>query len=386
VHQGLTTERIPVAGPSITQKEIDYVADAARSAWYEDAGRYHRRFEEAFAERLGVRFAVALPSCTSAIHLSLAALGIGPGDEVIVPDLTWIASAAPVTYLGATPIFADIEPRTLCVSAEAVEARLTSRTRAIIAVDLYGNMPDMDRLRAISDRRGVAVIEDAAQAIGATYRGTPAGALGTTGVFSFHGSKTMTTGEGGMLVTSREDLHKRVLSLRDHGRPPGDKRFINTEIAYKYRMSAVQAALGLAQLERLDELVAGKRRIFAWYARELGGAPGLLLDEAGEGVEHARWMVNAFLDPSLGLDKDELLELLDARGIDARPVFRPLSSLPAYAGHADAAKARRMNRESYRISPYGVSLPSALCLTEASVARVCESLKAIVRERGRAPR
>ncbi len=196
-------EHIPVAGPWITKKEIDYVADAAAHAWYENANRYHERFEKAFAKYTGTTYAIALPSCTSAIHLSLLSLGIGKDDEVIVPDLTWIATAAPISYVGARPIFSDCDDRTWCISPESFENLITSSTKAVIPVDLYGNMPEMDAIRDIADDHDIAIVEDAAEAIGSEYHARKSGSFGSTGVFSFHGSKTMTTGEGGMLVTDR---------------------------------------------------------------------------------------------------------------------------------------------------------------------------------------
>ena len=198
-------EKIPVSGPWITQKEIDYVADAAKTAWYSNANVYNLRFETAFAEYLGVKYAISLPSCTSAIHLSLLAIGVGPDDEVIVPDITWIATAAPISYVGATPVFADIDPKTWCLSAESFEECITPRSKAVIPVDLYGNVPDWDAILTIARKHDIAVIEDAAEAIGSEYRGKRAGSFGVTGTFSFHGSKTMTTGEGGMLVTDSKD-------------------------------------------------------------------------------------------------------------------------------------------------------------------------------------
>jgi perosamine synthetase len=376
--------RIPIAGPWITQKEIDYVADAVARAWYDDAQLYQQRFERAFAEYLGVRRAMCLPSCTAAIHLAVAALGVGPGDEVIVPDVTWIASAAPISYVGATPVFADIDERTWCLSVPAFEEAVTPRTRAVVAVDLYGNMPDMDALRAAADRRGVAIIEDAAEAVGSEYRGRRAGALGRVGVFSFHGTKTLTTGEGGLLATDDDDIYARTLVLRDHGRKPGDVVFWNTEVAYKYRMSAMQAALGLVQLERIEELVARKRQQFEWYRRRLADLPGVTLNCEPADTKNSYWMVTLVLDPARGLRKEELMTRLSADGIDARPFFYPLSSLPAYAHCQQAALARRRNRVSYRISPYGVNLPSALALTERQVEFVCDRVRQAVCGRRRA--
>lgn len=367
-------ERIPVAGPWITQKEIDYVTDAVGNAWYGNANVYNERFERAFAAYLGVRYAVALPSCTSAIHLTLAALGVGPADEVIVPDITWIATAAPISYVGATPVFADIDPETWCLSAEAFEACITPRTKAVIPVDLYGALPDMDAIRAIAGRHGIFIVEDAAEAIGSAYHGERAGSLGEIGVFSFHGSKTLTTGEGGMLVTDREELYRRVLFLRDHGRKPGDVPFYNTEVAYKYKMSSMQAALGLAQLERIEELIARKREIFAWYHSELAAIDGLVLNAEPDGTLNSYWMVTVILDPQFGIEKETLIKLLSAANIDSRPFFYPLSSLPAYAGSAFAVQAQERNRCAYALSKFGVNLPSALSLTADQVSHVCATL------------
>ena len=371
-------ERIPVAGPWITQKEIDYVTDAVANAWYANANIYHARFEKAFADYLGVRYAVSLPSCTSAIHLSLLALGVGPGDEVIVPDITWIATAAPITYVDATPVFADIDPNTWCLSAESFEECISRRTKAVIPVDLYGNMPDMDAIQDVARRHGVAIIEDAAEAIGSEYKGKKAGSFGDTGVFSFHGSKTLTTGEGGMLVTDREDIYHRVLFLRDHGRKPGDKMFWNTEVAYKYKMSSLQAALGLAQLERIEELIARKREIFNWYQRELSGLDGITLNYEATGTKNTYWMVTVIVDKRFGLTKERLMQLMSEKHIDCRPFFYPLSSLPAYEHLEQAKQARQRNRVSYEISPYAINLPSALNLTEDKVKYVCDTLRDVL--------
>ena len=371
-------ERIPVAGPSITQKEIDYVTDAVTNAWYNNANMYHERFQKAFADYLGRQYAIALPSCTSAIHLSLLALGVGPGDEVIVPDATWIASAAPITYVGATTVFADIDEGTWCLSATSFEECVTPRTKAVIPVDLYGNMPKMDEILAVAERHGIAVIEDAAEAAGAEYRGKKAGSFGDTGVFSFHGSKTLTTGEGGMLVTDRDDIYHRAMFLRDHGRAPGDSLFWNKEVAHKYKMSSMQAALGLAQLERLDELIARKREIFNCYKQELSDLPGVILNPELPDAKNAFWMITVVLDPDLGIEKNYLQTELSKRNIDSRPFFHPLSSIPAYERLPQAQAARDRNSVSYRICPYGLNLPSALNLTEEKIHGVCDVFRSIL--------
>jgi len=369
---------IPVAGPWIGPKEISYVNDAVTNAWYGDAAVYHNRFEKAFAEYIGVNYAVALPSCTSAIHLSLLALGIGPGDEVIVPDITWIATAAPITYVGAKPVFADIEPDTWCISASSLKECITSRTKAVIPVDLYGGLPEMESLFEVVRRHEIAVIEDAAEAIGSEYQGKRAGSFGDTGVFSFHGSKTLTTGEGGMLVTDREDLYRKVLFLRDHGRNPGDKMFHNTEVAYKYKMSSLQAALGLAQLERIEELIERKRQIFNWYRERLSEVEGITLNYEAPNTKNTYWMVTIILDRRFDLEKERIIDLLREKNIASRPFFYPLSSLPAYKNLPTAIQAQRRNTVSCQISPFGINLPSALNLEKADVVYVCDAIKAIL--------
>jgi perosamine synthetase len=366
--------KIPIAGPSITQKEIDYVTEAVKTGWYEQSNAFRARFEQAMAERLGRRFALALPSCTSGLHLALASLGVGLGDEVIVPDVTWIASAAPVSYVGATPIFADIDPESWCLDASAFEACITPRTKAAIVVDLYGNMPDWAALEEVANRHKIALIEDSAEAIGARYRGRPAGSFGVVSTFSFHGTKTITTGEGGMLLTDDETLFQRCISLSDHGRLPGDIMFFNREVAFKYRMSGLQAALGLAQLERLDELIEYKRQTFRWYRDRLAGVNGLTLNSEAADVFNTYWMVTAVLDADLDISKETMISRLAKSGIDTRPFFYPLSVLPAYRDHPSSAGAHERNRVSHDIAWRGINLPSAYSVNEQAVDRVCRAL------------
>lgn len=373
--------KIPVAGPWVTDKEVSYTAEAARTAWYERANDFNHRFEKAFAEYIGARYAVSLPSCTSALHLSVAALNIGPGDEVIVPDCTWTATAEPIIYQGATPVFADIDRDTWCLRPDSFEAAITPRTKAVIPVDLYGNVPEWDAIRGIAQQHGIAVIEDAAEAIGSTYQHKKAGSFGDTGVFSFHGTKTLTTGEGGMLVTDREDLYRRVLVLRDHGRKPGDTGFYFEEIGFKYKMSSLQAAFGLAQIERIEELIARKRQQHAWYRRELEHLPGLRLNVEPPGTRNSFWMNTVVLDPSYGWRKESLQQELARVGIATRPFFYPLSSLPAYRSYSPAGIERR-NAVAYEISPWAINLPSALSLSEDDIVYVCDHLKRLLKQRG----
>jgi perosamine synthetase len=248
----------------------------------------------------------------------------------------------------------------------------------VIPVDLYGGIPDMDAFIDVAKKHNIAVIEDAAEAIGSEYKGNKAGSFGDTGVFSFHGSKTLTTGEGGMLVTGQEDIYKRCLFLRDHGRIPGDKLFFNTEVAYKYKMSSMQAALGLAQLERIDELIERKRQIFDWYQEKLGNIEGIILNYEAPSTKNTYWMVTIILNEKFGLKKETLMTLMSEKGIDCRPFFYPLSSLPAYQNLEQAKRAQQRNKNAYKISPYGLNLPSGLSMTKEKVEHVCDVLKAII--------
>lgn len=375
-------KRIPISGPWITKREIEYVTDAVSNAWYSDANLYNHRFEKAFAEYVGRKHALALPSCTSALHLSLLALGIGPGDEVVVPDVTWIASSAPISYVGATPRFADIDRDTWCISPKSLASVMNERTRAVIVVDLYGSMPDMAAIEAIvAAYPRASLIEDAAEAVGSELCGQKAGSFGAFSTFSFHGSKTLTTGEGGMLLTDDDALARRAAILRDHGREPSEtKMFWNAEVGQKYKMSSMQAALGLAQLERIDELVERKREVFAHYKRRLAGVAGVRLNAEPTGVKNSFWMVTLVLEPSGGLEKEALMERLASRGIDSRPFFYPLSSIPAYATEPDSVRARTANEISYDVAPYAINLPSSPTLTSDDIDRVADAVIAILNE------
>ncbi|GCE36411.1 Bacillosamine/Legionaminic acid biosynthesis aminotransferase PglE; 4-keto-6-deoxy-N-Acetyl-D-hexosaminyl-(Lipid carrier) aminotransferase [Rhodococcus wratislaviensis] len=368
------TERIPVAGPWVTDLEVQYVAEAAANDWYDNAGQSVDRFETEFADYLGIDFAAAVPHCTSALHLAMLALDIGPGDEVIVPESTWVATAAPIDYVGATPVFADIDPTTWCLSPDSLEKCLSPRTKAIVTVDLYGGIPDMEAIAARA--AGIPVIEDAAQAIGAFAQDRAAGTLGEIGTFSFHGTKTVTTGEGGMAVTSRSDLFERISRLRDHGRTPaGHRYFVTDELGFKYRMSSLQAAFGRAQLARIDELVGKKRQIFEWYEKRLGGVPGLRLNSRQDGVQNTFWMVTVVVDRSYGLSTRRLMELFDLQMVDTRPFLPPLSSLPAFSEYDTSTTAARHNRTAYDIASRAINLPSALRITEEQVDKVCDLLQ-----------
>ena len=372
-------EHIPVAGPWVSDLEVEYVAQAAANDWYKNAGQSVKRFEQEFAAYLGIRHAAAVPHCTSALHLAMLCLNIGPGDEVIVPESTWVATAAPIAYVGAEPVFADIDPSTWQISAASVERCVGPRTKAIVTVDLYGGMPDMDAINAIAKPKGIAIIEDAAQSIGSSYKGHAAGTLGDISTFSFHGTKTLTTGEGGMFVTDRDDLFERAARIRDHGRTAADfKYFVTSEIGHKYRMGSLPAAFGRAQLQRVNELIERKREIFSWYEARLSGIQGIQLNARVADVGNTFWMVNAVLDSSYDLTTLQLMQLFDAKEIDIRPFFPPLSSLPAFAKYHSVVDACVQNPVAYDLAKRAINLPSALMLTEAQVDRVCTVFRSIL--------
>jgi perosamine synthetase len=373
---------IPIAGPWITEREVEAVAAAARGSWFENSRTESAAFQDEFAAATGRDHAIALPSCTSALHLSLLALDVGPGDEVVVPEATWVGSAAPITYVGATPIFADVEPDSWCASVESVRSVLTPRTKAIILVDLYGGFPAMEEFEALAAEHGIALIEDAAEAVGGRHAGRPAGAFGQISAFSFHGSKTLTTGEGGMVLCDDDALHRRMLFLHDQGRFPGDFTFRTVEIGWKYKMSELQAALGRVQLDRLDELIEHKRRIFGWYEERLVGT-GIGLNVERDHERATFWMVTAVFEESSGITPDLVRETLAAASIATRPFFPPLSSLPAFVGSPDVERASGANPVSYDLARRSINLPSALTLTEADVDRVCEAVRGLSARRER---
>lgn len=360
--------RIFYTKPSITAREVELATDAAANGWGAACYEYIARFEQAFAAHLGVRYAIATSSCTGAMHMGLAALGIGPGDEVILGDTNWIASASPITYVGATPVFVDVLPDSWCLDPARVEAAITPRTKAIVAVHLYGNMADLETLFAIGARHGIPVIEDAAEAIGSRLGDRRAGSMGVFGTFSFHGTKTVTTGEGGMFVTQDPELYERVLTFNNHGRKPGQtKQFWADMIGFKYKMSNVQAAIGCAQMERIEALIAQKRHIFAAYRERLAGLP-LAMNPEPVGTTNGYWMPTIVVDEALGFDRDRLLARFAEAEIDGRVFFWPLSSLPMFPDQPE-------HEVSYGLYGRAVNLPSYHDLTDEEIERVCEVVR-----------
>lgn len=345
--------RIAYTKPSITQLEIDYATDAAANGWGERCYEYIVRFETEFASYIGSKYAIATSSCTGAMTLGLHALGVGAGDEVILADTNWIATASPIVHAGAQPVFVDILPDTWCIDPQKVEKAITSRTKAVIATHLYGNLCDLATLKDICDRNGLFLIEDAAEAIGSSYAGRKAGATGIFSTFSFHGTKTLTTGEGGVLLTNDEALYEYALTLSNHGRSRSQKKQFWAEVnGFKFKMSNIQAAIGCAQLQRINQLVERKREIFYSYVYELKDYSDFIkLNPEKPGSQNGFWMPNVVVDQSLGVSQDDLKRALNEKDIDARVFFWPLSSLPMY-------EEVKSNIHSYDIPTRAVNLPS----------------------------
>lgn len=362
--------RIYYTKPSITEKEVAYATDAARNGWGDRCYEYINRFEEIFREFTGSTYSIATSSCTGALHMGLAAMGVGPGDEVILADTNWIASAAPITYLGAKPVFVDILPDTWCIDPDLGEAAITPKTKAIIAVHLYGNLCEMDHLLEIGERYDIPVIEDAAEAIGSYWHGHHAGTLGRFGTFSFHGTKTITTGEGGIFITQDRALYEKVLALSNHGRVAGQiKQFWPDYIGFKYKMSNIQAAIGCAQMERIEDLIRRKREIFDYYFQKLGGLSGISMNPEKSGTVNGYWMPTIVFDPATGITRERLVEHFKAEDIDAHVFFHPLSSLSMF-------QPKLTNKNSYDIPVRAINLPSYHDLTNADQDRVIQVVKA----------
>jgi len=365
------TSRIYYAKPSITELEVKYATDAARNGWGEHCYDYINKFEGLFADHIGVKNGIATSSCTGALHMGLAAIDIKPKDEVILADINWIASAAPITYLGAKPVFIDILPDTWCMDPSKIEAAITPKTKAILAVHLYGNLCEMDEIMEIGKKHNVPVIEDAAEALGSIYKGKRAGSIGDFGVFSFHGTKTITTGEGGMFITNNEELYETVQTLNSHGRSAKNpKQFWCEMIGYKYKMSNIQAAIGCAQMERIDKLIDRKREIFFSYYDSFKELDYIKMNPIpnADGTQYGYWMPTIVFERPIEFNREKLLESFTMKNIDARVFFYPLSMMPMF-------KKEKENVISYDIYSRAINLPSYNDITADDIQRVCDTIK-----------
>jgi perosamine synthetase len=362
---------IPISKPMIGPRERELVLDALDSGWVSSIGKYIDEFEANFARYCGTDYALAVSNGTTGLHLALAALGLQAGDEVIIPDLTFVATANAVAYTGATPVLADIDADTLCLDPSSVKSLITPRTKAIVPVHLYGHPADMDALNKIAETYGLAIVEDAAEAHGAEYKGRRVGGLGTCGVFSFYGNKVITTGEGGMLTTNDRAFYDHARRLRDHAMSPV-RRYFHEDRGFNYRITNLQAALGVAQLERIDEFLKRRAEIMDWYASEIVTSDTIRLNRVKNWAKSAYWMICLEVDGFDEARRDAFMQALKTRGIDSRPYFCTMSAMPMYQQTplpVAGAKART-----------GLNLPSYYELTRSDVQRIGADVNAILRE------
>ena len=389
---------IPVNEPLLARNTLKYVADCVKSGWISSAGAYIKRFEDGFARYLGVKHAVTTTSGTTALHLALASLDIGPGDEVILPAQTMIAVPYAVSYTRAKPVILDVDRVTFNLDPEKtreflkngcrydgrkkafINKKTGGRVRALLPVHLYGHPCAMDEFMALAEEYDLLLIEDAAEAHGALYYpgGDPkkarfCGTMGKIGCFSFYANKILTTGEGGMVVTDDDALADRARQLKDLAHAPG-RRFLHTELAYNYRMTNVQAAIGLAQLEEIDRFIALKQKMAAAYRRGLAGIPGLTLPEEKAWARSVYWMYAVVVEDAFGLSRDALAAALKLAGVDTRTFFIPVHRQPLYAKDKDYRGVRCP--VSDELGEKGFYLPSGLALTAAQIKAVCAAVKA----------
>jgi perosamine synthetase len=357
---------IPVADALVGDKELAYVTECVKSGWISSLGKYVRDFESQFAAYCDVKYGIATFNGTVALHLLATTLNLGPGDEVIMPSLTYVATANAIRYTGATPVFVDSERQTWNINPNQVEAAITPATKAIIAVHLYGHPADMEPLRTLADRYGLWLLEDAAEAHGACYQGQRVGGLSDAAIFSFYGNKIITTGEGGIIVTNNQAWAERAFFLENQGRT-ADNPYWHPEIAYNYRMTNIQAAIGLAQLERIDELLAIRARNAAHYSRRLAQLPGLTLPPCQPWATNVYWMYSVLVEAEFNLSRDELRTRLRRAGIDTRPFFYPVHTLPMYNTGQTLPVAEELSQR-------GLNLPSGATLTPAQIDYVCDNL------------
>ncbi len=369
---------IPVAEPDIGELEEQYLLKAFRSGWISSLGEYVNRFETSFAGFCGADYGVAVANGTVALHLALLAAKVGPGDEVIVPPLTFVATAAAVKHVGATPVFVDCEPGIGTIDPHAIESAITSRTRCIVPVHLYGHPADMDPIMALANKHGLVVIEDAAEAHGAKYKGRKVGGIGHMGIFSFYGNKLITTGEGGMVVTGNPDFAARIQLLRDHAMDPA-RRYWHEEVGFNFRMTNLQAAIGCAQLERFDEIVAQRQRVLDTYREAFVEAGEIVVNPALSWAEPVPWLVCALLPGRFaGAQRDVLMARLRAEAIDSRPYFNMLCDMPPYRNGADD------NPRSYPVARdlamRGLNLPSSTALDRETIFHIAKLFRQAMAE------
>lgn len=367
--------RIPVCEPVLDGNERDYVLDCLKTNWISSEGHYIRAFEQAFTQYCGAKYGIACSSGTAALHLALAALGIGPRDEVIVPCFSLIVAANTVALTGAQAVLVDADPGTWCIDPSRIERKVTPKTKAILAVHMYGHPCDMDTILAIARRHNLRVIEDAAEAHGAEYKGRRVGAVGDVGCFSFYANKIITTGEGGMVVSNDAEIAERARLLRNQAFE--EPRFVHRFIGFNYRLTNIQAAIGLAQCEKIEEKVAQKREIAGWYTSLLRNEPYVTLPPEAPWARSVYWMYGILLHEPFGRSRADVMHLLKEQGIETRPFFHPLHRQPVFTQGRDPRFPDTQGEYpvAERLGRDGLYLPSGTNLTHEQVTEVAAAIR-----------
>ena len=359
---------IPISSPSLGPLEREYLLDAFDSTWISSLGKYIDRAESSLTNLSKSKFCAVASSGTTSLHLAILALDLHPGDEVIMPSLSYVATMNAVMYVGATPVLVDVDPNTWCVSPESVAGAITSKTRAIIAVDLYGNPADYTALRAIAAAHSLYLVADAAESIGASVAGQPVGSLADITTFSFFGNKTITSGEGGAVLTSNADLDSRIRQLRNQGNHR-ETRYFHDILGYNYRMTNLSAAILCAQIERLPELSAQRSRVLGWYSERLDSADRIITQVASPASVQSPWMFTVLVEGYQQEQRDDLIESMKSGGVETRPMFKPMQTMPYFKAVVDSPTA-----VTNRLAGSGISLPTFAELTEQEVDKICSLL------------
>jgi len=359
---------LPVSEPNLSGNELKYVSECILTGWVSSAGKYVTRFEQMFAKFCGTKFGISSSNGTTALHLSLLSLGIGPGDEVIVPSFTFISTANAVVFTGATPVFVDSEMTTWNIDPQKIEQAITTKTKAIIPVHIYGHPADMAPILEIADKYKLAVVEDAAEAHGALYKDKTTGSLGDMGIFSFYGNKVITTGEGGMVVTDNKELADKIRILRDHGMDP-QKRYHHSVLGYNYRMTNIQAALGVGQMERIDQIIEQKCTNAFLYSEDLKNIPGITLPPNAKWAKNIYWLYSILVDEKeFGMSAVELGKRLKIKSIETRPLFPPVHQQPIYDTKQSLPVCEKLSKS-------GLSLPSSANIKKDEINRIAWEIK-----------
>jgi len=365
--------KIPIAEPCLGEEELNNVIETVKSGWISSKGKFIEEFENDFAKYCGVKYGVTTSNGTAALHLALKSLGIGKGDKVIVPDLTFIATANVVKYCGAEPIFVDSHPDYWCIDPEKIEEKISKKTKVIIPVHLYGHPCDMDPILKIAQKHHLYIIEDCAEAPGAEYKGKKVGSFGGISCFSFYGNKIITTGEGGICLTDNKRLAERMRILRNHGMS-SKRRYWYNEIGFNYRMTNLQAAIGVAQIKKLDKFIKEKRQIANWYSEELkdlGRKGPIKLHPQMPWAKSVYWMYSILVEDKVKISRDDLMKKLEERGIETRPFFYPMHLIPPY-------RAKERLPVAEKLAKTGINVPSSVKLQKGEIGYISKIIKKLL--------